>query len=177
MLARFENGNYLEIVIKYDINGFPHYVYTTYEMTMDYLYDMDDGKTEYRSMEMYYPMNEFDYICTFCDPYGLEGEYKILEEKTMKEYFNKYRYNFDLDSEETLIKKELHNDQLFVCLADKEYAMFVLANDKMDAEDYAYDWYCETCFEPGHWKCWKATEDDVNDFYNEFLISMYEDEE
>lgn len=165
MLAKFENGWYLEVVINEKEN---EYKFATYENNRDWF---ADDYTEYRSIDMYYPMNEIDYILEFCKPPFLEGKYKILEEKTMEEYLDKYEYNFDLDSEEELIQKAFHNNQLFVCLADKDYTMLVLANYETEAEDYAYDWYCETCFEPGHWSAWKATEDDLGDFYDKFLIA------
>ena len=41
----------------------------------------DGGCTEYRNMEMFYPMNEIGYILTYCIPKDfseLDGEYEIL---------------------------------------------------------------------------------------------------
>ena len=80
MLAKFENGYYLEVVIDRE------------ELTYDYhIYDEDMfsvgcGWTGYRSMELYYPMNEIDYICEFCDPDYVEGKYEILPYETMYDY-------------------------------------------------------------------------------------------
>jgi hypothetical protein len=67
---------------------------------------------------------------------------------------------YDLnDSEEELIRKALHNEQLYVCVADKDYIIYVIEEYEMDADEKAYEYYCDTCFEPGHWSCYKATEE------------------
>ena len=39
---------------------------------------VDNGYTEYRSIDMYYPMNESDYILKYCEPEGCEGKYDII---------------------------------------------------------------------------------------------------
>ena len=87
MLARFENGKYLEVIIGDDC-GFNKYFYTVFDEDGD---ELDSGKTEYRSMELYIPMNEIDYICEFCDPDYVEGKYKLIDEylgETMDEYLD-----------------------------------------------------------------------------------------
>lgn len=80
MLAKFENGYFLEVLFNEKDN---EYEYTVYDQTGEY---EDDGWTEYRSIEMYYPMNEIDYILQFCEPDGVEGKYELLECQTMEEY-------------------------------------------------------------------------------------------
>ena len=82
MLAKFENGNFLEVLVDTE-KGDELYFFTVYDEDGD---DIDDGWTEYRDIEMYYPKNWIDYILEFCEPYGVEGKYKILEFKTMEEY-------------------------------------------------------------------------------------------
>ena len=83
MLARFENGWFLEVIIKQDINGFHQYAFTVYD---EDCLEIRKGYTEYRSIEMYYPMNEIDYMLEFCEPYGLEGKYELFEQETMLDY-------------------------------------------------------------------------------------------
>jgi hypothetical protein len=80
MLAKFENGYFLEVLIDKEENA---YGYTVYDEDGDYV---DDNSTEYRSMEMYYPMNEIDYILEFCEPEDVDGKYELLEYETMEEY-------------------------------------------------------------------------------------------
>ena len=80
MLARFENGYFLEVLLDRE------------DMTYDYeVYDKDrmsvnSGWTEYRSMELHYPMNEIDYICEYCNPSFVKGKYEILPHDTMEDY-------------------------------------------------------------------------------------------
>lgn len=83
MLAKFENGYYLEVTVGEDDYGFHQYCYKVFDVIG---YEIDSGRTEYRSMEMYYPMNEIDYILEYCDPYDVEGKYKLLQYETMDEY-------------------------------------------------------------------------------------------
>lgn len=71
MLAKFENGYFLEVNV---CDG-------EYEF---FVYDEDDsiinsGYTEYRNIAMYYPMNEIDYILEYCDPGDVEGKYEIID--------------------------------------------------------------------------------------------------
>lgn len=71
MRAIFKNGHTLEVRV----------------VDQDYRYDVHDeennlieeGWTEYRSIDLYYPMNEIDYIVTYCEPVGCEGEYEIVK--------------------------------------------------------------------------------------------------
>lgn len=80
MLARFENGYYLEVIInKEELN----YDYNIYDEDR---WSQDSGWTGYRSMELYHPMNEIDYICEFCDPDFVEGKYELLPYDTMEDY-------------------------------------------------------------------------------------------
>lgn len=81
MLAEFENGWFLEVVHEGN-----EYDYTIYDNELE---ENDGGCTEYRNMEMFYPMNEIGYILTYCIPEDfseLDGKYEILEYETMEEY-------------------------------------------------------------------------------------------
>ena len=83
MLAEFESGCFLEVIHNKNEN---EYDYTIYNSELEDIYS---GYTEYRSMEMYYPMNEIGYILEYCIPENfaeLDGKYKILEFNTMEEY-------------------------------------------------------------------------------------------
>ena len=83
MLAKFENGWFLEVTHNVDVN---EYFYEVYDNEFNSVYG---SWTEYRSMEMFYPMNEVGYILEYCIPEdfnSLDGKYEILEYKTMKEY-------------------------------------------------------------------------------------------
>ena len=80
MLAKFENGYFLEVVHNEEDNN---YDFTIYDKNMEY---EDDGYTEHRSIDMYYPMNEIDYILEFCEPDYVDGKYELLEFETMEEY-------------------------------------------------------------------------------------------
>lgn len=82
MLARFENGYYLEVLHDKKEN---EYNFTIYDKEFEI---MHIGWTEYRSIEMYYPSNEIDYILQFCEPdrRRLKGKYELLPFETMYEY-------------------------------------------------------------------------------------------
>lgn len=153
MLARFENGYFLEVTIGEDINKLPLYFYSVLDIDGN---ELDDGWTEYRSMELYYPMNEVDYILEYCEPDLVDGEYKILE-CSLEEFVEQNKYDIENDTEDILIQKALNKNELYVCVADPEYIIYVIAGNKSDADRYAYDYYCEECLEPGHWKCLNAT--------------------
>jgi hypothetical protein len=80
MLAKFENGYFLEVKHDEEDN---EYKFTVYDEECDWC---DCGWTEYRNIEFYYPMNLIDYIIAFCTPDGVNGKYEILEQKSMDEY-------------------------------------------------------------------------------------------
>ena len=82
MLAKFENGNFLEINVT-NKNNTKEYVFCVYDEDG---YELDSGWTTYRDIEMYYPKNLVDYILEFCEPDDVHGEYEILDCKTMEEY-------------------------------------------------------------------------------------------
>lgn len=83
MLARFENGYFLEVVVEKDIDGIAEYAYHVYN---EDFWSKNCGWTEYRSMEMHYPMNEIDYILNYCNPKFVKGKYELLPCETMEEY-------------------------------------------------------------------------------------------
>jgi len=94
MLAKFENGYFLEICEEsektdknneFDTNECV-YLYSIYDDDYDFI---DSRFTEQRDIELYYPMNLIDYILEFCEPDDLKGmknKYEILEYNTMKEF-------------------------------------------------------------------------------------------
>ena len=84
MLARFENGYFLEVGIDEEEN---EYGYSVYDENGD---EVDSGHTEYRDLSMYYPMNLIDYILEYCEPYDTNGKYLLLEQESMYDYLEKY---------------------------------------------------------------------------------------
>lgn len=87
MLARFENGYFLEVIaVIEDCPEESTYDYDIYDEERDYV----KGRwTEYRNIELYYPMNEIDYILQFCEPLELKnmkGKYEILPYESMEDY-------------------------------------------------------------------------------------------
>lgn len=82
MLAKFENGYFLEVVVDTKENV---YQYTVYDEDYD---KIERRRTEFRHIDMYYPMNEIDYILEFCEPDDVKGKYKLLSFKTFEEYKN-----------------------------------------------------------------------------------------
>lgn len=83
MLARFENGYFLEVVIEKDIYGIAQYAYHVYD---EDFWSKDCGWTEYRSMELHYPMNEIDYILNYCNPKFVKCKYELLPYERMEDY-------------------------------------------------------------------------------------------
>ena len=82
MLAKFENGYFLEVICDEEEN---EYQYVVYDFEGD---EEDSGYTELRDMSMYYPMGLIDYILEYCEPEEVKGDYKILDQKTMEEYLD-----------------------------------------------------------------------------------------
>lgn len=72
MKALFDNGNVLEVTFNKKENEY------NYEVLDEFGNHIDGGYTEYRNIDMYYPMNEIDYILRYCEPYGCEGNYEII---------------------------------------------------------------------------------------------------
>lgn len=88
---------------------------------------------------------------------------------------NVINYDFEKDTEDILIQKALNKDELYVCVADQEYIIYVIAGSKIKADEYAYDYYCEECFEPGHWKCLKATE--ILNELDDYNVLIYDEDD
>ena len=82
MLAKFENGYFLEVLVDEVDN---EYEYTVYDKEG---YETEFSWTEYRDIEMYYPKTLIDYILEFCEPSDVEGKYEILKQKNMDEYLD-----------------------------------------------------------------------------------------
>ena len=72
MKALFKNGYVLEVTVNEKENEY------NYEVLDEFGNCVDNGYTEYRSIDMYYPMNESDYILKYCEPEGCEGKYDII---------------------------------------------------------------------------------------------------
>ena len=62
MLAKFENGNFLEVFINEEKNEYEYCISDKDGNEIDFRW------TEYRDIEMYYPMNLIDYIVQYCEP-------------------------------------------------------------------------------------------------------------
>ena len=124
MLAKFENGYYLEVTYNKIKN---EYCYEVFDEDLD---SMDDGWTEYRDIELYYPMNLIDYIIQYCEPDDIEGKYEILEFNTMSELEE------DPDGEWILERQGTDNDDI------RYYKSEVAARFIMMKEADEYE-YCE----------------------------------
>lgn len=82
MLAKFENGYFLEVEVNKEDN---EYEYCVYNMDGD----MESIKwTEYRDIELYYPKNLIDYISEFCEPEYIKGKYELLDFENMDDYID-----------------------------------------------------------------------------------------
>ena len=84
MLAKFKNGNFLEVNIAED------------DLTKEYdfcVYDKDgnelnSGWTSYRDMSLYPNKNEIDYIVDCCEPKEISGKYELLDFDYIDDYFD-----------------------------------------------------------------------------------------
>lgn len=72
MKALFKNGYVLEVTVNEKENEY------NYEVLDEFGNCVDNGYTEYRNIDMYYPMNEIDYILKYCEPEGCEDKYDII---------------------------------------------------------------------------------------------------
>lgn len=115
MLAKFENGYFLEVNI---CDG-------EYEF---FVYDEDDsivnsGYTEFRNIEMYYPMNEIDYILEYCDPGDVEGKYEIIDPSMEIEDYSEYG-----DGGDWILERQGEEDDV------RDFSTFEKAKDAMKKE-------------------------------------------
>lgn len=138
MLAKFENGYYLEV--GNDIEN-DTYLYIVFNDEFDI---EDTGWTEYRSIELYYPMTLIDYILQYCEPSDVKGKYEILEYETMKEFL--VSLEEDLDGEWILERQGTDHDDIRY-YKSKEAAKMVMMKETEEYEDYENqdinDEYCE----------------------------------
>ena len=146
MLAKFENGYFLEVV-----HSGNEYDYEIYDNELD---SVDGGYTEYRSMDMYYPKNLIDYILEFCEPYDLKGQkgkYEILEQETMEEY-EKFIKDFLAEDPDGkwILERQGTNKEDIRCYKTKEAAKFVMMKEVEEYRDcknkdinYINELYCE----------------------------------
>ena len=86
MLAKFENGNLLEVLEDKKENKWEYMVFDSDCDDIEGGCDIDGGWTHIINLELYFPMNVVDYILQFCEPSEVFGKYELLEQKTMKEY-------------------------------------------------------------------------------------------
>lgn len=106
MLARFNNDYVLEVVHNMETNEYEFDVYDDEDC------HLTCGYTEYRDIELYYPMNLIDYILQFCEPEGVSGDYKILDYKT----FSDYEARFDANGDWIVEDSDTVLEQSFVTL-------------------------------------------------------------
>lgn len=153
MLAKFENGYFLEVLHNKKVN---EYEYTIYDEDLCY---EDSGWTEYRSIEMYYPMNEIDYILEFCEPDGIEGKYEILKQETMKKY---EKFIAEDPNGKWILETQGTDDEDIRYYKTEEAARIIMQNEaekskrkycNIDIEDY----YCNIDAD-GYFQSWNIYE-------------------
>lgn len=140
MLAKFKNGYLLEVVHNEEKN---EYNYSIYNEDMEY---EDDGYTEYRSIDMYYPMNEIDYIIAFCDPDCVKGKYQLLQFETMEDYQKHMKEFFKEDPNGEWVlerkgtdyddKRSFKTEEAAQYILKKEYEETLDNYDSPMSEDY-----------------------------------------
>ena len=91
MLAQFENGYSLEVNVIQYYDGEKEYEFKVMD---DENCFVAQGYTEYRSIELYWPLDEIGYILEFCDSNPgikmLKGnKYEIMKEETFEECLQK----------------------------------------------------------------------------------------
>lgn len=91
MLAKFENGYSLEVNVIQYYDGEKEY---EFEVMDDENCFVAQGYTEYRNIELYWPLDEIGYILEYCNSNpGIEilkgNKYEIMKEKTFEEYLQK----------------------------------------------------------------------------------------
>lgn len=126
MLAKFENGYFLEVVHNEEDNEYNYSVYNE-DMEQEDIYG---GCTEYRSIEMYYPMNEIDYILEFCEPDYVKGKYELLKFETMEDYedyLDDLEYG-DIDGEWCLERQGTYEEDIRYYETEED-AKFVLQRE------------------------------------------------
>ena len=85
MIAKFENGYLLKVK---HVKKYKEYVFAVYD---EKGHKQLCGHTEYRSIELYYPMNEIDYILAYCELAYVQGKYVLLSVKSVHEYLKSRR--------------------------------------------------------------------------------------
>lgn len=167
MLAKFENGYFLEVLIDEEENA---YGYTVYDEDGDYV---DGNSTEYRSMEMYYPMNEIDYILEFCELEDVDGKYELLEYETMEEYLPHEDDNGKWILERQGDEEDIRNYRTFEAaqrVMRKEYKE-TLGGYEYHMENSLED-DCATIGDEEFYQSWKIYEE--KDFDNQIEKKFYE---
>lgn len=107
MLAKFESGYFLEVIINEKENLYEYFIYDKIRNLMD------EGTTELRDISLFVPMNEIDYIITYClpDKYHinkiLNGKYNLISFNTMEQFETCVRYvtNSKLITKDEAIKR------------------------------------------------------------------------
>jgi hypothetical protein len=149
MLARFENGNFLEVRVAEDDNTkeYDFYVYDENGC------EVAAGWTEYRDLSMYPDKNEIDYILYMCEPKCISGKYELLEQKDMDEYLEKYgedpngewileRQGTEYDDIRYFKTEEAaqYNMNVEVTSCDKCYKSFDLNYCEVNEDEYFQSW-------------------------------------
>ena len=150
MLAKFENGYFLETKHDEEEN---EYKFTVYN---EEGYFEDCGWTEYRNIELYYPLNLIDYIITFCSPDCVKGKYEILKERTMDEYLEQFKED---PNGKWIIERQGTDYEDIRYYKTQEAAKAVMRKETEECEDgegkIINDWYCEVNGEE-YFQCWKV---------------------
>lgn len=168
MLARFENGYFLEVNV---CDG--EYNYTVYDE--DGIFE-DEGSTEYRSMEMFHPKNEIDYILEFCEPDCVKGKYELLGFEDVDDYLDSL--DEDPDGEWILerqgYEEDIRNYRTFEAaqrVMKEEYEEICGDDDSYHMENNIYD-NCAVIGDEEYYQSWKIYEEKT--FDNPIQQKFYE---
>lgn len=167
MLAKFENGYFLEVLHNVKDNEYNYKVYNEE-------YSLEDTRwTEYRNIEMYYPMNEIDYILEFCEPDDLEGKYELLKQETMDEYLEEFLKE-DPNGEWILERQGTDNDDIRYYRTEEAAKTTMLREAEEKEEDVENvdldDEYCVARGEE-YFQCWKVYKKEIFETEKEKLFN------
>lgn len=170
MLAKFENGYFLEVLHNVEYNEYEYCVYDTDG-------DMESiNWTEYRDIELYYPKNLIDYILEFCEPDEVKGKYELLDFKDMDEYLDSFgedpsgKWILERQGDE----EDIRNYRTFEIaqhVMNKEYKEIYGDNNSYHMEDELEDDYAIIGDEE-FYQSWKIYEEKI--FENPIEQKFYE---
>lgn len=179
MLAKFENGYFLEVITDIDKADESQSIYSYHIYDEDFTY-VDWGWTRYRSIEMYYPMNEIDYILKFCEPDDVNGKYELCPFDTMEE-FEAYLKDFlaeDPDGEWILETQGTDDDNIryFKTIEAARTIMLREVNENENGENVDIDDdYCTICGEE-YYQSWAVYKRETFDTEKERIFDEIQKE-